>query len=106
MGENMLYSDFLRDVVKQREKPLFPASWKHGEDELNIVEKLQKLALVLTEAETAATKEDALQIINQAFGDRVQNHDLIVQKKSAPAFQHEPKAADKAKNISRTMVSG
>ncbi len=88
------------------EKPLFPASWKHGEHELNILEKIQKLAPMLTEAETAATKEDALQIINQAFGDRVQDHDLIVQKKSAPAFQHEPKAADKAKSISRTMVSG
>jgi len=88
------------------EKPLFPASCEHGEYELDILEKLQNLASMLTQAETAATKEDALQITNQAFGNRVQDHDLIVQKKSAPAFQHEPKTADKAKNISRTMVSG
>lgn len=88
------------------ERPLFPPSHEHGQREFQILEKLHELPAVLLSAEVADSKENALKIINQAFGERVTNCDLIDGNKSAPAFREEPKIGDKAKNISPTMASG
>lgn len=88
------------------EKLLFPPSREHTDRELQILGEVHALNAYLAEAEAAETKEEALQALSRAFGNRVTNCELIVKKKSAPAFKHEPMSAEKAKSISPTMISG
>ena len=88
------------------EKPLFPPSYKHGRREMDIMSKLERLPEILSSAESADSKSEALKKINMAFGNRVTNSDLIVLAKALPAFDQEPSSASKPEKISSTMVSG
>ncbi|EKN4583342.1 hypothetical protein CGH86_09850 [Vibrio parahaemolyticus] len=88
------------------EKPLFPPSYKHGPREMDIMSKLERLPEILSSAESAGSKFEALKMINMAFGNRVTNSDLIVLAKALPAFAQEPSSASKPEKISSTMVSG
>lgn len=88
------------------EKPLFPPFTAHGQRENAIMEKLERLSGILAEAESAESKQDALKIINTAFGNRVTNSSLIVVSQAAPAFIASPSEASKPTKISNTMVSG
>ncbi|QFI39921.1 hypothetical protein FR932_19930 [Moritella marina ATCC 15381] len=88
------------------EKLLFPPSSEHGAREIDIMGRLECLSGILLRAETALSKAEALRIINEAFGHRVTDSDLIVLTKAAPAFTHEPNSAKSATTINSTMVSG
>ena len=88
------------------EKLLFPQLNEHGEREEQIMAKLNELIEILAVAEQSSTKEQALQSINRAFGDRVTLSELIVTKQSAPAFALDPSASGQPKRISGTMISG
>ncbi|GGP72247.1 cyclic GMP-AMP synthase [Shewanella algicola] len=115
LGETMkivaknLPGEFARGVESPDdtdEKPLFPPSYKHGRREMDIMSKLERLPEILSSAELADSKSEALQKINMAFGNRVSNSDLIVLAKALPAFAQEPSSASKPEKISSTMVSG
>jgi hypothetical protein len=115
LGETMkivakhLPDEFARGVESPDdtdEKPLFPPSSEHGRREIDIMSKLECLPHILSSAESADSKIEALQKINMAFGNRVTNSDLIVLAKALPAFAHEPSPASKPEKISSTMVSG
>ena len=88
------------------ERPLFPHYHKHGEKEREIIKKLEHFAVSLEDAIYANTKQDALNILNLRFGERVKNTDLIVSQKAAPAFEIEPTKAKQTVIISSTMKSG
>ncbi|HAS6180493.1 TPA: hypothetical protein I7147_16630 [Vibrio vulnificus] len=88
------------------EKLLFPPSYEHGRREMDIMSKLERLPEILSSAELADSKSEALQKINMAFGNRVTNSDLIVLAKALPAFAQQPSSASKPEKISSTMVSG
>ncbi|HAS4967011.1 TPA: cyclic AMP-GMP synthase [Vibrio cholerae] len=115
LGETMkiiakhLPSEFARGVESPDstdEKPLFPPSYKHGPREMDIMSKLERLPEILSSAESADSKSEALKKINMAFGNRVTNSELIVLAKALPAFAQEPSSASKPEKISSTMVSG
>lgn len=115
LGETMkivaknLPGEFARGVESPDdtdEKPLFPPSYKHGRREMDIMSKLERLPEILSSAESASSKFEALKMINMAFGNRVTNSDLIVLAKALPAFAQEPSSASKPEKISSTMVSG
>jgi cyclic GMP-AMP synthase len=88
------------------DRPLFPSREEHDAEQSMILKRLQQLASILEDAETATTKRMAIETLNRAFGNRVVNPELIVQSKSAPAFSEEPEKATKATTISSSMVSG
>lgn len=88
------------------DKPLFPPIHEHGPREQDIMNKLEQLPKVLNQAETTATKQQALSIINLAYGNRVSDHSLIISTSAVPAFIEEPKRANSPKKISSTMTSG
>ncbi|MDH5927378.1 hypothetical protein L8S13_13780 [Vibrio lentus] len=115
LGETMkivaknLPDEFARGVESPDdtdEKPLFPPSSEHGRREMDIMSKLECLPSILSSAESADSKSEALKKINMAFGNRVTNSDLIVLTKALPAFAQEPSSASKPEKISSTMVSG
>ena len=115
LGETMkivaknLPDEFARGVESPDdtdEKPLFPPSSKHGRREMDIMSKLERLPSILSSAELADSKSEALKKINMAFGSRVTNSDLIVLAKALPAFAQEPSSASKPEKINSTMVSG
>jgi hypothetical protein len=115
LGETMkivaknLPDEFARGVESPDdtdEKPLFPPSSKHGRREMDIMSKLERLPSILSSAELADSKSEALKKINMAFGNRVTNSDLIVLAKALPAFAQEPSSASKPEKIKSTMVSG
>ena len=85
---------------------LFPSQEDHGPSEQLVIAKLRELQQVLSEAEYASIKAEALRIINQAFGQRVTNAELILMKQAAPAFLHEPRKDPAPATISQTMKSG
>nr|4U0N_A Chain A, Cyclic AMP-GMP synthase [Vibrio cholerae O1 biovar El Tor str. N16961]4U0N_B Chain B, Cyclic AMP-GMP synthase [Vibrio cholerae O1 biovar El Tor str. N16961] len=98
LGETMkiiakhLPSEFARGVESPDstdEKPLFPPSYKHGPREMDIMSKLERLPEILSSAESADSKSEALKKINMAFGNRVTNSELIVLAKALPAFAQE-----------------
>nr|4XJ3_A Chain A, Cyclic AMP-GMP synthase [Vibrio cholerae O1 biovar El Tor str. N16961]4XJ4_A Chain A, Cyclic AMP-GMP synthase [Vibrio cholerae O1 biovar El Tor str. N16961]4XJ5_A Chain A, Cyclic AMP-GMP synthase [Vibrio cholerae O1 biovar El Tor str. N16961] len=91
LGETMkiiakhLPSEFARGVESPDstdEKPLFPPSYKHGPREMDIMSKLERLPEILSSAESADSKSEALKKINMAFGNRVTNSELIVLAKA------------------------
>jgi len=88
------------------EKPLFPSYPEQDEEQKLIVKKVEALAQILTESENATTKHASLLKVNEAFGNRVTNHELIVSKPAAPAFKDEPNGSAKPKTISTTFTSG
>lgn len=85
---------------------LFPRQQDHGPREQLVIARLRELQQVLSEAEYANSKAEALRVINQAFGQRVTNAELIVLKQAAPAFLHEPRKDPAPATISQTMKSG
>ncbi|WP_100298009.1 CBASS cGAMP synthase [Salinivibrio kushneri] len=115
LGETMkivaknLPDEFARGVESPDdtdEKPLFPPSSKHGRREMDIMSKLERLHSILSSAELADTKSEALKKINMAFGNRVTKSELIVLAEALPAFAQEPSSTSKPEKISSTMVSG
>lgn len=115
LGETMkivaknLPDEFARGVESPDdtdEKPLFPPSSEHGRREMDIMSKLECLPSILSSAESADSKPEALKKINMAFGNRVTNSDLIVLTKALPAFAQEASSTSKPEKISSTMVSG
>jgi hypothetical protein len=85
---------------------LFPSQENHSPREEEIVARLFDLRSVLSTAESAHSSAYALIVINQAFGQRVTKHELIVKKEAAPAFLHEPRKDPAPATISQTMKSG
>lgn len=85
---------------------LFPSQEDHGQREKLVIAKLRELQQVLSEAEYANSKAEALRTINKAFGQRVTNAELILIKQAAPAFLHEPRKDPAPATISQTMKSG
>lgn len=88
------------------DKPLFPPLSEHDSRESDIMGKLEELLGILIKAEHAESKEEALNIINTAFGNRVTDHKLIVTASAAPAFKESPDKEKAPKKISKSMVSG
>ena len=88
------------------EKPLFPSYLDQNEEQKLIVKKMEALAQILAESEDAPTKLASLLKANEAFGNRVTNHELIVSKSAAPAFKDEPDGSVAPKTISTTFTSG
>ncbi len=88
------------------ERPLFPHYHEHGDKEREIIKKMEHLAVSLEDAIYANTKQDALNLLNLRFGERVTNTDLIVSQTAAPAFESEPTKAKQTVIISSTMKSG
>lgn len=88
------------------EKLLFPHLAEHGKPENDIMNKLKMLPTILQEAEVAGSKESALEQINKAFGNRVMDSYLVIEKRAAPAFAKESAIATSPAIISATMVSG
>ncbi|MDO3382397.1 CBASS cGAMP synthase [Gilvimarinus algae] len=88
------------------EKPLFLPKEYHGDFEKGILDKIKNLSGILNSAENAKTKDDALKIISEAFGDRVKNSEIIVSASASAAFQQDPDAESKPETISVSMKSG
>ncbi|WP_163390198.1 CBASS cGAMP synthase [Enterovibrio norvegicus] len=104
-----LYKEFAKGIDSpdhSDSKPLFRPIEAHEKFENEIMAKLETLPVTLQKAEYAASKEDALRVINSIFGNRVTNAQLIVSKTAAPAFKDEPERSSSASTISSTMVSG
>lgn len=85
---------------------LFPPSYQHGVEERDVMDKLELLKVTINSAGKALTKSEALDIMNQMFGTRVTNSELIIAKQAAPAFTNEPKQTAQPTRISPTMSSG
>jgi hypothetical protein len=88
------------------ESPLFPSFINQNEKQRDIIEKMKQLEPTLIESEKELTKQASLQKINEAFGDRVTNHELIISKSAAPAFKQEPSVSTRPQPISSTFTSG
>ena len=88
------------------DKPLFPPLSEHGPRENDIMDKLEELPGILLKAEKADSKQDALKVINTAFGNRVTDYLLIVSVSAAPAFKESPSTGKTPAKISNSMVSG
>lgn len=88
------------------ERPLFPPFYEHEAKHSEIITKLKKLVASLEAAQTANTKQDALNILNSEYGNRVQDLTLIISQKAAPAYESTPLKAKEATLISTSMKSG
>ncbi|MGO2236012.1 MAG: CBASS cGAMP synthase [Marinomonas sp.] len=88
------------------EKPLFPPFSEQDLTQKEIVNRMSELESILIESEIAPTKSASLHKINEAFGHRVSNRELIVTKPAAPAFKDEPSVSAKPQAISSTFTSG
>tara|TARA_R110001632_G_scaffold60284_3_gene146407 strand:- start:81626 stop:82927 length:1302 start_codon:yes stop_codon:yes gene_type:complete len=88
------------------EKPLFPPFSEQDLTQKEIVNRMKELEPILIESEIAPTKSASLHKINEAFGHRVSNHELIVTKPAAPAFKDEPSVSARPQAISSTFTSG
>jgi hypothetical protein len=88
------------------EKPLFPPFSEQDLTQKEIVNRMSELESILIESEIAPTKSASLHKINEAFGNRVSNQELIVTKPAAPAFKDEPSVSAKPQAISSTFTSG
>ena len=67
---------------------------------------MKTLYEILVDAENANTREDALHKMNEAFGKRVTNAQLITSIAAAPAFHVSPSREPEPRKINKTMVSG
>ena len=88
------------------ERPLFPPEAEHKDREKDIIRKLENLSSLLSLAENAETKESALNILSDVYGDRVKDQSLIRASAAASVFNSEPTKANSPAKISTTMVSG
>ncbi|MBS7815102.1 hypothetical protein J7560_06695 [Wohlfahrtiimonas chitiniclastica] len=87
------------------ERPLFPPHNEHEDKHKEVMIKLGELTSSLQRAYRAPTKEDALQILNSEYGDRVKKRDLIVSQSASPAYASEPKKAKTPVTINKSMKS-
>ena len=88
------------------ERPLFPPYYEHEPKHKEVMQKLEQLVDSLESAYAAPTKQDALDILNGEYGDRVQDLSLIVSQAAAPAYESAPLKAKEAAIISSSMKSG
>ena len=88
------------------ERPLFPPYYEHEPKHKEVMQKLEQLVDSLESAYAAPTKQDALDILNGEYGDRVQDLSLIVSQAAAPAYKSAPLKAKEAAIISSSMKSG
>ena len=88
------------------ERPLFPPHYEHEAKHKEVITKLEELVTSLESAYAAYTKQDALNILNGEYGDRVQDLSLIVSQAAAPAYESNPLKAKEAAIISTSMKSG
>lgn len=88
------------------DRPLFPPYYEHEPKHKEVMQKLEQLVDSLESAYAAHTKQDALDILNGEYGDRVQDISLIVAQAAAPAYESTPLKAKEAAIISTSMKSG
>jgi hypothetical protein len=88
------------------ERPLFPPIYEHEKKHTEVITKLEELVSSVESAYAAKTKQDALNILNSEYGDRVQDLSLIVSQAAAPAYESTPFKAKEAAIISTSMKSG
>ncbi|NBM69955.1 CBASS cGAMP synthase [Proteus sp. G2663] len=87
------------------ERPLFPHIQEHLAEHTEVITKLKELVNSLELAYSAQTKQNALDILNSQYGDRVTDTDLIVLQTAAPAYEHTPLKAVAPATISKSMKS-
>ncbi|MHA3060766.1 CBASS cGAMP synthase [Acinetobacter sp. ANC 4636] len=88
------------------DRPLFPPYYEHEPKHKEVMQKLEQLVDSLESAYAVHTKQDALDILNGEYGDRVQDLSLIVSQAAAPAYESTPLKAKEAAIISTSMKSG
>lgn len=88
------------------DRPLFPPYHEHEDKHKEVMTKLGELVTSLESAYAAYTKQDALNILNSEYGNRVQDLSLIVSQTAAPAYESTPFKAKEAAIISTSMKSG
>lgn len=88
------------------DRPLFPPYYEHEDKHKEVIEKLEQLVTSLESAYVAHTKQEALDVLNGEYGDRVQDLSLIVSQTAAPAYESTPLKAKEAAIISTSMKSG
>ena len=88
------------------DRPLFPPYYEHEAKHKEVMQKLEQLVDSLESTYAAHTKQDALDILNGQYGDRVQDLSLIVSQTAAPAYESTPFKAKEAAIISTSMKSG
>lgn len=88
------------------ERPLFPPIYEHKKKHTEVITKLEELVSSLESAYAASTKQDALDILNSEYGNRVTDTSLIVTQTAAPAYEGTPLKAKEAAIISTSMKSG
>lgn len=88
------------------DRPLFPPYYEHEDKHKEVIEKLEQLVTSLESAYVAHTKQEALDVLNGEYGDRVQDLSLIVSQTAAPAYESTPLKAKDAAIISTSMKSG
>lgn len=88
------------------DRPLFPPYYEHEPKHKEVMQKLEQLVDSLESAYAAPSKQDALDILNSEYGDRVQDLNLIVSPAAAPAYESNPLKAKEAAIISTSMKSG
>ncbi|WP_180174868.1 cyclic GMP-AMP synthase DncV-like nucleotidyltransferase [Acinetobacter sp. YH01022] len=88
------------------DRPLFPPHYEHEPKHKEVIQKLKQLVDSLESVYAAHTKQDALDILNGEYGDRVQDLSLIVSQAAAPAYESTPFKAKEAAIISTSMKSG
>ena len=102
--------DTLRNGVESPDenddRPLFPPYYEHEDKHKEVMTKLGELVTSLESAYAAYTKQDALNILNGEYGNRVQDLSLIVSQTAAPAYESMPLKAKEAAIISPSMKSG
>ncbi|MCG9649842.1 hypothetical protein L1D24_14865 [Vibrio brasiliensis] len=87
------------------ERPLFPNISEHDDKQRSIVEAAGKLDMYLDEAITAQTREEAVTFLNQVFGKRGINSELLVTALAAPIYLTPAEQSDAAE-IEESMTSG
>ena len=87
------------------ERPLFPPYYKHEAKDKEVIMKLNELVKSLEFAYAAPTKQDALNILNGEYGDRVQDVSLVVSQTAAPAYESMPIKSESPTTISKSMKS-
>lgn len=88
------------------DRPLFPPYYEHEAKHKEVMHKLEQLVDSLESTYAAHTKQDALDILNGQYGNRVQDLSLIVSQTAAPAYESTPFKAKEAAIISTSMKSG
>lgn len=102
---NIFYSG-VESPEENDDRPLFPPYYQHEPKHKEVMQKLEQLVDSLESAYAAHTKQDALDILNREYGDRVKDLSLIVSQAAAPAYESIPFKAKEAAIISTSMKSG